>query len=276
MVVEEITKLLSQEFVDYGYIKVSEYLKQNNYTINKKKVYRLMKENNLLHKQRIKAASGRQFVKFRKVTVTKPFSFLEMDIKYVHIKGLRINVFLLTVLDVFLRMALGYIVKPSITKKDTVNLLDSVTCKYYIKGATVRNDNGSQFIAGYTRDYLKEKGLYQEFTHVSTPEENGHIESFHSIIQNELFSKYEFDSFEELQEVLKRYYNFYNKERIHSSLCYKSPEVFLKEYLNNNPPALNNYLKRQQSTVQGLATIYSDKGTAEAALEPCGLPFIIN
>jgi len=74
-----------------------------------------------------------------------------MDIKYVHIKGLHINLFLLTILDVFLRMALGYIVKPSVTKKDTVDLLDSVINKYYIKGATVRNDNGSQFISGYTR-----------------------------------------------------------------------------------------------------------------------------
>ncbi len=94
-VVEEITELLSQEFVDYGYIKVSEYLKQNNYNINKKKVYRLMKENKLLHRQKIKPLSGRQFVQFRKVIVTKPFAFMEMDIKYVHIKGLHLNVFYL-------------------------------------------------------------------------------------------------------------------------------------------------------------------------------------
>ncbi|MDA8052782.1 MAG: hypothetical protein M0012_01340, partial [Deltaproteobacteria bacterium] len=79
---------------------------------------------------------------------------------------------------------------------------------------------------------------------------------------------------------------------IHSSLGYKSPDDYLKEYLNNNvpkehhedeirersgnPPALNNYLKRQQSRLKGLAAIYSDNDTAYAALEPCGLPFIIN
>ena len=49
-------------------------------------------------------------------------------------------------------MALGYVAKPSVTKKETVDLLDSVINKYYIKGAIIRNDNGSQFIAGYTRD----------------------------------------------------------------------------------------------------------------------------
>ena len=90
-----------------------------------------------------------------------------------------------------------------------------------------------------------------------------------------MFSKYEFDSLEELQAVLKRYYDFYNKERLHSSLGYKSPEAYLKEYLNNNPPALSDNLKRQQSMVQGLATLYLDNDAPEAALEPCGLPFII-
>ena len=55
------------------------------------------------------------------------------------------------------------------------------------------------------------------------------------ILLYELFSKYEFDFMEELQEVLKRYYDFYNKERIHSSIKYKSPEDYLREYLNNNP-----------------------------------------
>ena len=123
-----------------------------------------MKENKLLHRQRIKPLSGRQFVQFRKVRVTKPFAFMEMDIKYVHIKGLHINVFLLTILDVFLRMAPGYIAKPSITKKDTVNLLDSVINKYHIKGATVRNDNGPVIYCGiYQRLFERKRvisGIY--------------------------------------------------------------------------------------------------------------------
>ncbi|MHB8292969.1 MAG: integrase core domain-containing protein, partial [bacterium] len=87
-------------------------------------------------------------------------------------------------------------------------------------------------------------------------------------------SKYEFDSLEELQEVLKRYYNFYNKERIHSSLGYKSPEAFLKEYLNNNS-ALTDNLKRRQSAAQGLAIINDTSLLMVYAIEPCGLPFII-
>ncbi len=49
-VVAEIRQLLEHEFVDYGYIKVSHWLrKRRGYLINKKKVYRLMKEHKLLN-----------------------------------------------------------------------------------------------------------------------------------------------------------------------------------------------------------------------------------
>ncbi len=237
--VKSIEDLLSEEFVSYGYIKVTEYLKQNGYMINNKKVYRLMKENNLLFGNKIKPEPGRQFVKFRKAVADAPFKFLEMDIKYVHVKGLHRNFYLLTVLDIFSRKTPGYICRPSITQKDVVRLMDNILDKYDIIGAAIRNDNGSQFIANVTRQYLKSKGLYQEFTHIATPEENAHIESFHSIIQSELFSKYEFDTYEELQEILFRYYKFYNEKRIHSSIGYKSPDDYLVEWFQNNKELIN-------------------------------------
>ena len=51
-VVERIEALLQQEFVDYGYIKVTYWLRQHQkLTINFKKVYWLMKENKLLYHQ---------------------------------------------------------------------------------------------------------------------------------------------------------------------------------------------------------------------------------
>jgi transposase InsO family protein len=47
--------------------------------------------------------------------------------------------------------------------------------KYRIENITLRNDNGSQFIAGVVRQFLKEKGVNQEFTHVATLEKNAYI-----------------------------------------------------------------------------------------------------
>ena len=45
----DITDLLSREFVYYGYKKVCKYLQRSGHTSNRKKVFRIMGENNLLN-----------------------------------------------------------------------------------------------------------------------------------------------------------------------------------------------------------------------------------
>jgi putative transposase len=70
---------------------------------------------------------------------------------------------------------------------------------------TIRNDNGSQFIANIVRQYLKEKGILQEFTHVATPEENAYIEALYSNVQREVIERFEFDSIYHAQLVFNRY-----------------------------------------------------------------------
>jgi len=55
VVIADIKSLLSQEFVDYGYLKVTYHLRdESGYRINHKKVYRLMKEAQLLNISRPK------------------------------------------------------------------------------------------------------------------------------------------------------------------------------------------------------------------------------
>ncbi len=82
----------------------------------------------------------------------------------------------------------------------------------------ISTDNGSQFIAHKVRDYLKGINIGQEFTHVSSPRENGYIESLHSILEEEVIEKFEFESLEHPRDILDRYFRFYNEERIHSGI----------------------------------------------------------
>ncbi|MBB5286019.1 hypothetical protein HNQ92_004179, partial [Rhabdobacter roseus] len=65
-IVRRIEELLQQDFVDYGYIKVTHWLRQNlDLIINFKKVYRLMKESKLLYNQQRRDKKGKTFIKFR-------------------------------------------------------------------------------------------------------------------------------------------------------------------------------------------------------------------
>jgi putative transposase len=94
---------------------------------------------------------------------------------------------------------------------------------------TIRNDNGAQFIAHAVRQFLQEKGVQQEFTHVATPEENAYIEALHSNVQREVIERFEFESVYHAQMIFQRYYDWYNHHRKHGALGRKSPEQFLRE-----------------------------------------------
>jgi putative transposase len=61
--------------------------------------------------------------------------------------------------------------------------LQLLILEYRITGFTIRNDNGSQFISNMVREFLIERGIIQEFTHLATPKENTYIEAFHSIVK---------------------------------------------------------------------------------------------
>ena len=183
-VVDKIRSILSGEFVCYGYHKVTMQLRQEDFIINRKKVYRLMDENNLLLGKTIKTTGKREWVKHRKIRAVKPMEYLCLDIKYLWIHGEKRFYYLLTILDVYSRKVLHWILQKSVRKIDVINLFRLINVQYGIKGVNIRNDNGSQFIAHDVRQFLRAAEANQEFTHVATPEENSYIEAYHSIFES--------------------------------------------------------------------------------------------
>ena len=76
--------------------------------------------------------------------------------------------------------------------------------KHKVEGITLRNNNGSQFIATVIPEYRQEQGVNQEFTHVAAPEENAFIEAYHFLIERTIEQRYEFESIYEAGLVLNR------------------------------------------------------------------------
>lgn len=246
VVVSDIEKTLHQEFCCYGYHNMSSELKEMGWIINHKKVYRLMRENHLLYSARIRPEPfKRNFICFRSPGAERPLQYLSMDIKYVHIHGWRRNVFLLTVMDIYSRKVLIHMLRQSIKKSDVLVMLSLMLLEYKAEGMSIRNDNGSQFIATAVRSFLKEKGILQEFSHVATPEENAYIEALHSNLQREVIDRFEFESIYHAQMIIERYYEWYNNKRRHGSLMGKTPDSVYNQYFNPNPfenKKLLNYL----------------------------------
>ena len=82
----------------------------------------------------------------------------------------------------------------------------------------VRNDNGSQFEATIVQEYLRQKGVNQEFTKPATPQQNAHIESYHSILESAVCQRFEFEDLQDFKQVMHRWKKFYNFERIHGGV----------------------------------------------------------
>lgn len=220
-VVKSIKDILKHEFIDCGYRLMTKYLNRDGYLINHKKLYRIMKEEGLLKlENRInRSGAGRKFVKFRKVYTSRPLQCLEMDIKMVWVPNVGKNAYLLSVIDVHTRRILKDYFSFNIKQKHVIEMLSLLFEEYnYPESVVIRSDNGSQFIAKSVREYLGLIGVQQEFTHVATPEENAHIEAYHGILKKEVFSRFDYRTFGEIQQILKRFVSFYNNERLHGLL----------------------------------------------------------
>lgn len=117
----------------------------------------------------------------------------------------------------------------NIKKRYVVILLSLLLIGYKVENITLMNDNGSQFIAGVVRQFLKDKGVNQEFTYVATPAENACIEALHSNVQSEVVERFEFESIYHAQMIFNRYYDWYNNHRKHGALGRKPPKQYLRE-----------------------------------------------
>lgn len=128
------------------------------------KVNRLRKENNLLYGAPIRPKPFKgNFIRFRSVQAERPLQYLTMDIKYVHVYGTGRDALLLTIMDIYSRKVLIYMLRHHIKKGNVLLLLSLMLLEYKVEGLSTRNDNGAQFIAQAVREYLKEKVVYQEF-----------------------------------------------------------------------------------------------------------------
>lgn len=229
--IDEMLLVKSDPETDYGYKAMTAELQLRGYIINKKKVYRLMKHYQLLNDKPKK--SGKVYVKHRRVDASEPLSVLEMDIKFQWVTEHERYAFILSIIDCFTRRILHWTAAYSIKQHQVIRAWEEVIVNHLQPNGTkkreltieVRNDNDSRFYAEKVKQYLLDNGLNQVFTHPYTPQENGHIESFHVILGRSLENKY-FRTLTDLNAHLEHFYKTYNQVRLHGSLDHLPPDLF--------------------------------------------------
>lgn len=261
-VIDDMIRIDTDPDLRCGTKRMTAQLQIMGYIINKKKVARLMKENGLTKKGRKQAK--KTYARYRIVTPLEPLVVLEMDIKQVWIVRDRRSAYILTVLDTFTRETLAWIVGFSITSQE-VKLIWDYVILHHLEPAgmasreiriEVRNDGGPQFAAKTVQEYFELNGLNQVFTHPYTPQENGHIESFHSILSASIDKEY-FDILE-LEKRLQRFYYMYNNKRTHTGTKGLPPAIFNKAW--NNDLVMTYQEEKKKVTIKLKYPIYEIPG----------------
>ena len=155
-----------------------------------------------------------------------------MDIKYVWIESASKYAYILTIIDTFTRFVLNWKVGFTMKATQVKQAWDEVIEEYLQaqdllkqkKHIEIRNDNGPQFCAKIIRKYFLENHLNQVFTHPYTPQENGHVESFHSILAKSINKAY--PELKDLEDRLTIFYHKYNQVRLHGSIANLPPKLF--------------------------------------------------
>ncbi len=221
---------LNPDHANY-YRLITKTLCLEGYYINHKKVYRLMFKYLLLEDKN--KSTGKKYVKYRRVAPCGPLELLEMDIKYVWVYEKNRYAFILTVIDTFTRYVLHWAVGYNMKSEQVKEVWEFIVAHYIqptrgnhtVVEIEVRNDNGKQFSSNMIVDFFKDNELAQVFTHPYTPEENGHVESFHKTLGKAL-SQDKFRNLPQVEKRLQQFYLMYNNERSHGSIKGLPPSIF--------------------------------------------------
>jgi len=90
-----------------------------------------------------------------------------------------------------------------------------------------------QFISNLFEGTCLELDIEHERIPFKTPNLNAHIESFHSILEEECLSRHEFASYAEAYSTVVDFIPSYNENRIHSATKYLPP-LECYQLLKNN------------------------------------------
>lgn len=114
-------------------------------------------------------------------------------------------------------------------------------------------DNDPEFIARSLAAFLSQKKIDSYFIEPGAPCQNGHAESFVSRLRDDILDVEVFHNLAEAQVKLAVYRRYYNEQRPHSSLGYRTPASFAAQFLGS----VRNYATAAYSSTYAESNVAS-------------------
>src|SRR5258708_22921135 len=199
--------------------------------VNHKRVARILRDDALISDPR-QWSAGRRSCRDRYVNVaagmrlTGTNQLWVADITHVRLK--REFVYLAVVLDTFSRRVVVWALDRNLTSRLSLAALRSaIEHRKPPPGLVHHSDRGPQYMhAGYLRT-LRKHGMVPSVSRPGNPGDNANCESFFRTLKREEVEAKEYADLEDLRLNISQFIDrYYNEERLHSALGYRSPAEF--------------------------------------------------
>jgi putative transposase len=224
-----LLKLLDEEYTRhpfYGSRRMKLFLKDCGYTVNRKRVQRLMQQLGL-----VGMAPGPTTSKphpqhkiypylLRGVDVIRPNQVWSTDITYIRLS--RGFVYLVVIIDWYSRKVLSWRLSNTMDAGFCVDCL-AEAIKAYSRPEIFNSDQGSQFTSDCFTSVLIQNGITISMDGRGRALDNIFVERLWRTVKYEDVYLKKYDGIQDLLMGLTQYFQFYNEERWHQSLNYKTP-----------------------------------------------------
>ncbi len=232
---EHINRVFIANRQTYGSPRVFQTLKREGILTSEKRVARLMREN-ALRARALKTYSKPAKVKFfykeiknNRKNISKPDAINQQwsgDITYLKV-GARWY-YLAVVLDLFSRRIIGWAFGQNKSTALTLKALQrAIKKRKPTQPVLFHTDRGAEYRAHIVQQFLVKHNITASMNRPGCCTDNAEVESFFHSLKADVIRGNKFDSMNKLHSKLKGYLNyFYNRQRLHSSLGYKTPAEY--------------------------------------------------
>lgn len=224
----------------WGYRRAWATLRGRGWSVNRKRIQRLWREEGLRvpERRRKRQRRGDSSVASGLLRAGRPDEVWALDFQFDRTADGR-ALKLLNVVDEYTREALALVVERGITADATVAVLERLARERGTAPRYLRCDNGTELTAHALRDWCRRAGTGTSYIEPGSPWENPYVESFNGRLRDELLAVEEFGTLLEAQVVVEAWRVEYNTQRPHSSLDWLSPAAYAERWREQQPAGLS-------------------------------------